>query len=78
MLLASECIEALEEVAQMDGAQHEFVPFAVESFGHLGEDALAFLSTLGDTVAQGGRVSKAAFVKSAFQEISCTLQRGNG
>ena len=32
---------------------------------------------LGDLVAQGGRVSKAAFVRRVRQELSCALCRGN-
>ena len=61
-----------------DGAQYEFVPFALESFGRLGKDARSFLSLMGDVAAADGRVSKAAFVSTAHRELSCALQRGNG
>ena len=61
-----------------DGAQYEFVPFAVESFGRLGQDAQRFINTLGDVAAAGGRVSKSVFVMNAYKDLSCTLQRGNG
>jgi len=61
-----------------DGAQYDFVPFAVESFGRLGEDARRFLSDFGNTAAQRGCVSKSGFIKTAHRELSCTLQRGNG
>ena len=61
-----------------DGAGYEFVPLAMESFGRLGQAASRYLSELGDIAAAGGRVSKSSFVRSARQELSCALCRGNG
>ena len=61
-----------------DGAQYDFVPFAVESYGRLGPAAMGFLSALGDVAASGGHISKSAFVAGALKELSCALQRGNG
>jgi hypothetical protein len=57
---------------------YEFVPLAVESYGRLGVDAARFLSQLGDIAAEDGRVSKERFVRSARQELSVALCRGNG
>ena len=59
------------------GAGFDFVPFALESFGRLGRDASRFLSELGSAAEANGRVSKAAFVRSVRQELSCALCRGN-
>ena len=61
-----------------DAGQYDFVPFAVESYGRLGVSAQKFLQALGDTAAARGNISKAAFVRSAYREISCALQVGNG
>lgn len=60
------------------GVGYDFVPLAVESFGRLGLEASRFLSDLGDVAAAGGTASKAAFVRSVRQELSCALCRGNG
>ncbi len=60
-----------------DGAGYEFVPLACESFGRMGRQAAGFLSQLGDVAAAGGRVSKSAFVRTAREELSCALARGN-
>jgi hypothetical protein len=64
-------------MAQED-AGYEFVPLAVESYWRLGGAASSFLSSLGDIVAADGRVSKAAFMRSARAELSCQLCHGNG
>lgn len=61
-----------------DGAQYGFVPFAVESYGRLGTEAIEFIKTLGDAAAAGGRISKSAFVANAYKVLSCALQKGNG
>ena len=53
------------------------MPFAVETFGRLGDEALGFLNALGTIAAASGRVSKAAFVANALREVSCALQQGN-
>ena len=55
-----------------------FVPFALESYGRLGAPARNFLTRLGDIAAGRGNISKSAFVKSAYKEVSCALQRGIG
>ena len=60
-----------------NGSAFEFVPLAVESYGRLGQAASRFLSELGAVAALDGRVSKAAFVRFARQELSCTLCKGN-
>ena len=61
-----------------DAGQYEFVPFAVESYGRLGASAQSFLKQLGEVAASHGSISKAAFVRSAYREVSCALQRGLG
>jgi hypothetical protein len=61
-----------------DRGQYEFVPFAVESYGRLGASVQNFLKRMGDVAAGRGKISKSAFVKSAYREVSCALQRGNG
>ena len=61
-----------------DAGQYEFVPFAVESYGRLGAASQSFLKTLGDVAAGRGNISKSAFVRSAYKEVSCALQRGIG
>jgi hypothetical protein len=54
------------------------VPFGVETYGCLGDSAQSFLQQLGDVAASRGAISKAAFVRSAYREVSCALQRGLG
>lgn len=61
-----------------DAGQYEFVPFAVESYGRLGAASQTFLKRLGDIAAGRGNISKSAFVRSAYKEVSCALQRGIG
>jgi hypothetical protein len=61
-----------------DAGQYDFVPFGVESYGQLGASAQTFLKALGDVAASRGTISKAAFVRSAYREVSCALQRGLG
>ena len=61
-----------------DAGQYDFVPFAVETYGRLGASAQSFLKALGDVAASRGTISKAAFVRSAYREVSCALQRGLG
>ena len=60
-----------------EGAQHDFVPFAVESYGRLHGQAVAFVKRLGDAACESGPISKTAFVASAFREISCAVQAAN-
>ncbi len=61
-----------------DAGQYDFVPFAVESYGRLGASAQSFLKQLGAVAAADGKISQAAFVRSAYREVSCALQRGLG
>jgi hypothetical protein len=61
-----------------DAGQYDFVPFAVESNGRLGASAQSFLKQLGVVAASRGSVSQVAFVRSAYREVSCALQRGLG
>lgn len=61
-----------------DAGQYEFVPFGVETYGRLGVSAQSFLKRLGEIAAGRGNISKSAFQRSAYKEISCALQRGIG
>ena len=60
-----------------DAEQYDFVPFAMESHGRLGPQAIALLHDLADWASASGRVSKNAFIRSAYREISSALQMGN-
>jgi hypothetical protein len=53
-----------------DAGQYEFVPFALESYGRLGASAQSFLKRLGEVAAGRGNISKSAFVRSAYKEVS--------
>ena len=70
-------VDKFREIGE-DAGQYDFVPFAVESYGRLGASAQSFLKDLGEVAAARGSISTAAFVKSAFREVSCALQRGLG
>ena len=61
-----------------DGAQYGFRPFAAESYGCLGAEAIDFMRVLGDLASAGGRISKSAFMTRAYKVISVALQKGNG
>jgi hypothetical protein len=64
--------------SRQGACEYEFVPLVAESYGRLGVEAARFLSQLGDIAAEGGKVSKELFVRTARQELSCALCRGNG
>ena len=65
-------VDKFREIGE-DAGQYDFVPFAVESYGRLGASAQSFLKELDEVAAARGSISKAAFVKSAFREVSCAL-----
>ena len=48
-------------------AAFRFVPFAVETCGYTGKQAVKFVNHLGDVAAQSGRIPKGAFVRWAMQ-----------
>ena len=54
-----------------------FVPFAAETCGYTGKEAVKFVNRLGDIAAESGRIPKGAFVRLAMQLLSVTVQRGN-
>ena len=60
-----------------DHAAFQFVPFAVETCGYKGKEAVKFGYRLGDIAAESGRIRKGAFVRRAMQLLSVTVQRGN-
>ena len=59
-----------------DHAAFRFVPFAVETCGYMGKEAVKFVNRLGDIAGESGRSPKGAFVRWAMQ-LSVTVQRGN-
>ena len=60
-----------------DHATFRFVPFAVETCGYMGKEAVKFVNRLGDIAAESGRILKCAFVRWAMQLLSVTVLRGN-
>lgn len=60
-----------------DHAAFRFIPFAVESCGFLGKEAVKFVGELGGFAAAEGRIPKTAFVQWAMQILSVSLQKGN-
>ena len=52
-------------------------PFAVETCGYMGKEAVKFVNRLGDSAAESGRIPKDAFVRWAMQLLLVTVQRGN-
>jgi hypothetical protein len=54
-----------------------FVPFSMESYGRLGQPAMALLHQLWDEATGPGGVSRASFVAGALREICIGLCRGN-
>ena len=50
-----------------DHAAFRFVPFAVETCGYMGKEAVKFVNRLGDIAAESGRIAKGAFVRWAMQ-----------
>ena len=57
------------------GSDYKFVPFAVESFGSMGEEALLLTSRLGKLVAEATDEPRSK--DFLFQKISIAMQRGN-
>ena len=60
-----------------DHAAFRFVPFAVETCGYMGKEAVKFVNRLGDIAAETGRIPKGAFWRWAVQLLSVTVQRGD-
>jgi hypothetical protein len=59
------------------GGGYELAPVSVP-FVWLNAPAYALLGHVADVAADGGGVSKAAFMVSALQELGVTLAKGNG
>jgi hypothetical protein len=60
------------------GCGYELVPISVESFGRLGAPSHTLLCRIADVAGDGGGAPKAAFIRSALQEMSVTLCKGKG
>ena len=56
-----------------DHAAFRFVPFAVETCGHMGKQAVKLVNRRGDIAAESGRIPKGAFVRWAMQLLSVTV-----
>jgi hypothetical protein len=56
---------------------YAFVPFSVESYGHIGQPAIKLLHPLGDEAAGPGGITRASFVAGTLRELSVGLCRGN-
>lgn len=59
------------------GTGHRFVPFAIESYGRLGDAAVDLLKVWADDAATGGAVSRDAFLVWLKRELSVALMKGN-
>jgi hypothetical protein len=70
--------EKCTKYRKAQGTLYKFVPLATESFGRMGPQALALLNALAESAAEGGRVSKAAFISGSLRELSICLCKGNG
>ena len=60
-----------------DHATFRFVPYAVETCGYMGKEAVKFVNRLGDIAAESGRIPQGAFVRWAMRLLSVTVQWGN-
>jgi hypothetical protein len=56
---------------------HTFVPFAIESYGRLGLDALRLLKDWADSACGGGRFDRDGYLVWIKREISVALIKGN-
>ena len=60
-----------------DHAAFRIVPFAVETCGYMGKEAVKFVNRLGDIAAERGSIPKGAVVRWAMKLLSGTVQREN-
>ena len=58
-------------------AAFRFVPFAVESCGYMGKEAVRFVDRVAEVAAESGRIPKGAFTRWAMRVLSVALQKGN-
>ena len=59
------------------GTGHRFVPFAIETYGRLGDAAIDLLKNWADDAATGGAIPRDAFLIWLKREISVALMKGN-
>ena len=62
-----------------DPTGYHFVPFSVESYGHLGRPALEFLNAVTETAcndSDGLDLQKSCFAESIYRDVSVALCRG--
>jgi hypothetical protein len=80
-LSAARAREKSKTVKYFDQAVSEhahFVPFVLESFGAVGEQALNFIRALGsEAVAHGRFSSETSFANGMLRALSIALQKGN-
>ena len=60
-----------------DHAAFHFLPFAVETCGYMGKQAVKLVNRLGDIAGESGCIPKGAFVRWAMQLLSVTVHSGN-
>ena len=58
-----------------DHAAFRFVPFAVETCGYMGKEAVRFVNRFRDIAAESGRIPQGAFVRWAIEMLSVTVRR---
>jgi len=63
--------------ASGDTQGHTFVPFAVESYGRLGLDAVQLLKDWADAVGKKGTYCRAVYMTWVKRELSVSLVKGN-
>ena len=56
---------------------YQFIPFSVESYGRLGEDADRLLKDMAERAASTGSCDRNGFLHWMRKEISLSLIRGN-
>jgi hypothetical protein len=63
--------------ARVEPHGYGFVPFAVETYGCLGQPTVNLLHLLGDKATAPGGVKRASFVNGSLREPSEGVCRGN-
>ena len=74
---ANRTAEARKRSAHEGGTGHRFVPFAIETYGRLGDAAMDLLKVWADDAATRGSVQRDAFLVWLKREMSVALMKGN-
>ena len=62
----------------LDHAASRLVPFAVETCGYMGKEAVKFVNHLGDIAAESSRIPKGAFMRWATLGNAAAVGDGAG